>query len=134
MKLFALAFISLISSNIVVAGTNTSSKAIYNALTVRAVNVNPGILGSSRLEKSVGNLTCTMSTVIYPNAKPSYGCSLGQNNNPKAVYNALNVKEVNMNPGIAGSYRLQKAVGGLVCEKSAIVVLNARPEYMCSLN
>lgn len=133
MKLFALGLVALAASSYATAASKNSAKQIYEALSVKEVNVNPGIAGSSNLEKSVGNLTCNKMTVIYPNAKPSYICSLGQNNNAKAIYNALNVKEVNVNPGIAGSYRLQKKVGGLVCEKSAIVVPNARPEYICSL-
>mgnify|MGYP006898468617 CR=1 FL=1 len=50
-----------------------------------------------------------------------------------AIYNALNVEEVDLNPGIAGSRRTQKSIGGLTCTKSLTIVPLAKPSYSCSL-
>lgn len=51
----------------------------------------------------------------------------------RAIYEALNVEEVDLNPGIAGSRRTQKSVGGLTCTKSLTIVPRAKPSYSCSL-
>lgn len=64
----------------------------------------------------------------------AYGNEKLNINNDEAIYNALNVKEVVLNPGITGASRTQKSVGGLVCEKTLIMVPNAVPTYSCSLN
>lgn len=50
-----------------------------------------------------------------------------------AIYESLNVEEEVLNPGITGSSRTRKSVGGLVCEKSTIVVPGSMPSYSCSL-
>jgi hypothetical protein len=50
-----------------------------------------------------------------------------------AIYESLNVEEEVLNPGIAGSSRTRKSVGGLVCEKSTIIVPGSMPSYSCSL-
>ena len=55
-------------------------------------------------------------------------------NNDEAIYKALNVKEVALNPGIVGASHLQKSVGGLVCTKSTVIYPNAQPTYSCALN
>ena len=52
----------------------------------------------------------------------------------EAIYKALNVEEVDLNPGIVGAFRRQKSVGGLVCIASAVVVPNAKTSYSCTLN
>lgn len=51
-----------------------------------------------------------------------------------AIYEALNVEEEVLNPGMAGSSRTRKSVGGLVCEKSLVIVPGAKPNYSCVLN
>lgn len=51
-----------------------------------------------------------------------------------AIYEALIVEEEVLNPGIAGSSRTRKSVGGLVCEKSSVLVPGAQPHYSCVLN
>lgn len=56
--------------------TKRDDAAIYNALNVEEVDLNPGIAGSRRTQKSIGGLTCTKSLTIVPRAKPSYSCSL----------------------------------------------------------
>jgi hypothetical protein len=50
-----------------------------------------------------------------------------------AIYEALNVEEEVLNPGIAGASKTRKSVGGLVCEKSTLVVPGSLPTYSCSL-
>ncbi len=117
-------------------GINTyNPKAIYNALKVKAIAQNPGIVGASRLVKSVGGLTCTRSLIIVPHATPSYDCAVDQANEDfEKLYKALRAKEVNLNPGIAGSSRIEKAVGGLSCIRSMIVVPNATPSYECTIS
>ncbi len=132
MKAFLVPLILVFTCGSAFAGTN--AKAIYKVLKVKEVNVNPGIAGSYKLEKEIGNLVCHESGAIVPNAKPSFSCSLGQNNNGKAIYQALAVKEINVNPGIAGSSKFEKSIGGLVCSKSLIIYPGAKPDYLCSLN
>lgn len=51
-----------------------------------------------------------------------------------AIYESLNVDEEVLNPGIAGSSRKRKSVGGLVCEKSLVMVPGQQPHYSCVLN
>lgn len=50
-----------------------------------------------------------------------------------AIYEALNVEAEVLNPGIAGSSRTRKSVGGLVCYKSIVIVPGAKPSYSCTL-
>jgi hypothetical protein len=63
-------------------------------------------------------------------ARPSSGPGI-PNYDPSAIYGALKVKEKYLNPGIAGSSRTQKAVGGLACTKSVLIVRRAKVEYDC---
>lgn len=112
-----------------------SAEEIYSSLAVHEVEVNPGIVGSSKKLKEVQGLACTRSMVVVPNAVPSYVCQWdADNNNAEEIYNALNVEAINLNPGIAGASRFEKSVGGLSCIRSLIIVPNATPEYECILN
>lgn len=52
---------------------------IYKALRAKQVNLNPGIAGLGRIQKSVGGLTCIASTLIVPNAQTSYSCEISPN-------------------------------------------------------
>lgn len=107
---------------------------IYKALNVKEVNLNPGIAGSSRTEKAIGGLSCIRSLLIAPGSKPSFACTVdNKNEDPKAIYSVLKVKEINVNPGIAGSSRLRKSVGGLTCEKSRSVYPGAPIDYQCQI-
>lgn len=52
-------------------------KAVYEALTVPAVNVTPaGLLGSVTHQKKVGNLVCDSTKPVVPRAKATYSCEL----------------------------------------------------------
>lgn len=54
-------------------------KAVYEALTVPAINVTPaGRLGSVAHQKKVGNLVCESSMPVVPRAKASYSCELSK--------------------------------------------------------
>ncbi|MES3037245.1 MAG: hypothetical protein V4736_04990 [Bdellovibrionota bacterium] len=110
-------------------------KAIYEALKAKEVNVNPGIVGSGNIQKSVGGLKCNKMTVIYMGSVPSYDCQLAAKNNAKAIYSALNVQESNENAGspIVGNQILSKKVGGLECYKQTVVYPGAKPSYSCNL-
>ena len=115
-----------------VGQNSINAKAIYKALAVKAVVENAGIAGSSREIKSVGGLTCDKSRVIVPGAKASYGCSIEQSLvNAELIYKALKVKEVFMNPGIAGSSQVRKSIGGLTCDRSLVIYPGAVPSYSC---
>lgn len=106
---------------------------IYEALNVKEVQLNPGIVGASRTLKAVANLECTRSLVVVPNAVPNYECTVNDNKKEdfRAIYKALKVKEVQVNPGMVGANRFQKSVGGLICEKSYAVVLKPVAHYTC---
>ena len=106
--------------------------AIYQALKVKEKNLNPGIAGSSRLQKSVGGLVCVRSTIVVPGAVPSYVCdTVPAKQNFRLIYNALDVEEQYLNPGIAGSGRFMKTVGGLTCEKSVLITRPVKVDYDC---
>lgn len=107
---------------------------IYEALNVEAVAMNPGIAGVGHFRKSVGGLACDKSTVIYPNAQPSYSCVVDETAEDfKAIYQALKVKGKLVNPGIAGRFRVVKSIGGLTCVKSQIVDHRAKVTYGCDI-
>lgn len=109
-------------------------EAIYKALKVKAVNLNPGLAGSSLYQKSVGGLSCTRTLIIVPGAKPTYECAIDTTKeNFEAIYKALKVKEEALNPGIVSVGRFQKSVGGLVCLRELIVVPNAKPTFECQI-
>ncbi len=107
-----------------------NAKEIYEALKVKAVNLSPRY-GSVEFQKSVGGLVCTNN---YSFGGGTYKCTLRQNNNSEKIYEALTVKPKHLNPGIAGSYRLGKLVGGLECVKSGVVYHSDEPEYTCTLD
>lgn len=54
--------------------------------------------------------------------------------NAEEIYSALDVVEVDLNPGIVGASRTEKAVGGLSCIRELIIVPNAVPAFDCTLN
>jgi hypothetical protein len=116
-----------------VGQNNINAKAIYKALDVKAVAENSGIAGSSREVKSVGGLTCDKSRIVVPGSKDSYGCSIEQSLlKSELIYKALKVKEVALNPGIAGSSEVRKRVGGLTCVRSLVIYPGAVPSYSCT--
>lgn len=53
-----------------------SPKDIYESLDVPEFHLNPGIAGISRIEKSVGGLTCIKSRTIIPSSEVTYECEL----------------------------------------------------------
>jgi len=111
------------------AAEKQDNKAIYEALNVPALNEDPDF-GSMDFVKKVGGLKCSQ---MYYGEGFAYSCKLSENNNAELIYKALDVEAVNLNPGIAGSYRLGKSVGGLECVKSSVVYPNAQPDFTCSL-
>ncbi len=105
---------------------------IYKALNVKEEILNPGIAGTSRRAKTVGGLSCYSSILVYPGAKATYTCAIdNKHEDHEAIYNALKVKEVATNPGIAGSSKMEKSVGGLTCDKSRVVYPGAPVSYAC---
>jgi hypothetical protein len=111
---------------------NYDPSAIYGALKVKEKYLNPGIAGSSRTQKAVGGLVCIRSLLALPQAVPSFECQVDPaKQNFRSIYNALNAKEQFLNPGIAGSGRFLKLVGGLACMKSVLIVRRAKVEYDC---
>lgn len=116
-------------------GLNPSYNAeeIYNALNVEAVPQNPGFAGQYRLLKSVGGLNCE-TYLIVGQEKPEFFCSIdNEKQNFGAIYKALNVKAEVLNPGIAGSYRAVKSVGGLTCVASKLALPKAKAKYDCQI-
>ncbi len=114
------------------AASKYNAELIYNALKVKEVAM-PG-MGVSRFVKSVGGASCTRSLIIYPGAKPSFECSFDKKaQNFALVYQALNVKEVQLNPGIMGVGHFGKYVGGLSCERSSAVVQHPVTTYTCKV-
>lgn len=65
------------SYNCALSFENRNDGEIYNSLNVKEVNTTPaGLMGASWYEKSVGNFRCEKILGVYPNAVPSYSCSL----------------------------------------------------------
>jgi hypothetical protein len=135
MKKIILAAVMVASTFSFAAASKYNPEAIYGALNVKEVALNPGIVGASRLQKSVGGATCIRSLIIYPGAKPTFECSFDKKaQNFAMVYKALNVKEVQLNPGIVGVGRFSKDVGGLSCERSSTVVQHPVMTYTCKVS
>ena len=57
-----------------------NAAAIWNALKVEAEDQTDGRLGATTHTKSVGELDCTETKVVYPGAKPKYECDLDLGN------------------------------------------------------
>ena len=51
----------------------------------------------------------------------------------QAIYDGLQVKEVDKTAGRMGATTFEKSVGGLVCTKTTVVAPNATPEYRCAI-
>lgn len=84
-------------------------------------------------EKSVGGLICSESHEGYPGAAPTYSCDLDVTlKDDAAIYNALNVRPVAINPGIAGKSGFAKEVGSLTCTRRELIT-PAPVEYSCTL-
>ncbi len=111
-----------------------NAEEIYSALDVVEVDLNPGIVGASRTEKAVGGLSCIRELIIVPDAIPTFDCAISKANSAEEIYSALDVVEVDLNPGIVGASRTEKAVGGLSCIRELIIVPNAVPAFDCTLN
>lgn len=111
-------------------------EAIYNALDVPEMNMSENLLGASITEKSVGDLSCVKTLVIVPDATPSYECQLHESDDAtssQSIYEALDVIEESLNPGIAGAYNIQKSIGGLICQKSRLILPDAPEVFACLL-
>lgn len=109
---------------------------IYSALNVQAANVNPGMAGLRRQEKSVGGLTCVreQSAAVTLKSRIQHSCSIDHEQvDFGAIYNALNVEEQKSNqPKVGGSWLVQKSVGGLTCFKSTrSAILKVSVSYNC---
>ena len=52
---------------------------------------------------------------------------------PEGIYEALSISEVRVSD-IEGSETLEKAVGGLTCQKMTLVLPHAVPQYSCWLS
>lgn len=117
------------------ANSKYNAEEIYNALNVKEVVLNPGMVGSSRVQKSVGGLTCVRSKIVYPGAKAQFECQVNEKKeNFEAIYKAMKVKETLLNPGIAGSSRTLKQAGGLSCYRSLLIFPNAKPTFSCEIS
>jgi len=55
---------------------------------------------------------------------------------PAQIYSALNVEEVDANPGVAGRRRTEKSVGGLTCSKElpAAITLKSKISFACEID
>lgn len=124
----------ILLSSAVSFGSSYNPKKIFKSLNVVAKIEDTGVGGPVTKVKSVGGLTCSSSKAVIPLAKEVFSCMVtenAENVNAQAIYEALKVKEVALNPGIGGSYRVSKSVGGLVCIKSKAVVPDAQEEFTC---
>lgn len=119
-------------------GYGIGTPALFSARQIyAALNVEP-IAGSSFEqwwnEKSVGGLICRETRAGFPTAPATYSCDMDiSTENDQAIYDALNVKEVAINPGITGSSAFAKSVATLTCTKRMIFVPHAVPSYACTL-
>ena len=108
---------------------------IYGALNVDEVDVNPGVAGRRRSEKSVGGLTCSkeLSAAITLKSKIIFACEINQEDvDFSAIYKSLDVKETTANkPKVGGPTIRQKAVGGLTCSKSTVAGPKMKVSYNC---
>jgi len=120
-----------------------SSEAVYEALNVpekdgRKLDQdgNP-TLGTEVLVKSIGGITCSKMTVVYPGAQTQYSCEVTGKLDSEAIYNSLNAEERDVrqrddegNPTL-GAGVLGKSVGGLTCKKITVVYPGAKPTFDC---
>jgi hypothetical protein len=104
---------------------------IYKALNAEETVVDEGMVGARKTKKEIGGMVCLKTTVVHPNAKPSYSCALRNDYDAKKVYDALDAKEELQNSRTVGSATFVKKVGPLVCSKSQAVVPNPVPSYSC---
>jgi tRNA threonylcarbamoyladenosine modification (KEOPS) complex Pcc1 subunit len=121
-----------------------SAEAIYEALAVIAEDPRPLVdgmppMGAMVLQKSVGGLACRKSTVFSPGGRTKIVCQLNEEANAEAIYEALNLEEVDARPVSDGMPSLgamiwEKAVGGLACRKVQVVYPGAPKKFSCSLN
>jgi hypothetical protein len=110
------------------------AKLIYQSLGVEEVQENPELLGVDIHHKQVGGLICKKSRGVFPGATDVFSCDLGDQANFGAIYEALNVEAVHLNPGFAGIFRGLKSVGGLECVKTILQSSPKQPTYRCQLN
>ncbi len=134
MKKIILTAIFAISATASASASKYNAEEIYSVLNVKEVALNPGIVGASRTQKSVGGLTCIRSRVVYPGAKAKFECQVNEKKeNFEAIYKAMKVKEVALNPGIVGASRTLKQAGGLSCIRSLVIYPNAKPTFECDI-
>ena len=113
--------------------TNAGDQAIYKALNVEEIDLNPGIAGVGRFGKIVGGLKCERSQIVVPNAQVNYDCAYDvENSDDQAIYESLNVEAEILNAGIAGVSRTRKSVGDLTCYSSLLIYPGAETSYSCS--
>jgi hypothetical protein len=127
---------ALTSAAIAGQTTDDPNQDLYNALGVKEVDMNPpNLAGSSHFRKSVGGLVCSMTSVVYPGAKPKYDCKFEKNveKNPQAIYQVLNAKEVDVSGDTEGSTRKIKSAGGFVCTETIVISSRKVKEtYSCA--
>lgn len=135
-KTILLAILLVSSAAYAKHNTTNPDKELYDALKVKAVDPrDPGVVGDSYQEKSVGGLVCSVTRVVYPGAEPKYSCSFKENVKPdyKAIYEALEAKEEDTSGDTDGSSEKSKIAGGLFCtHKVVIVSKGAKHSYNCA--
>lgn len=117
---------------------------LYEAINVQEVDArqvdergNPS-LGAMIMEKSVGGLKCRKTTVVVPNAVPSYFCMMSSASDATLIYKALDVREFDPRPLDSrgnpplGAIVTAKTIGKLTCTKSVATVPRPKPKYSCS--
>ena len=76
MKNLVLAMLALTCS-VSFAEEKSPHQELYEALNVSEVDPrDPGVLGASYKQKSIGGLVCSVTVVVSPNALPKYDCAL----------------------------------------------------------
>ncbi len=111
--------------------TGDDAEAIYNALKI--VSVSPYTVpaaGGGSQEKKVGQLKCFYTYVCYPGAKPQFSCSMDDDLDPKAIFEALTTEAVSVDSEIAGHYKRVKSVGSLRCSESGLLG-TSEPLFSC---
>lgn len=108
-----------------------ASEALYNALDVEGVDIPVQDIMTKTL-KSVGGLNCVFTDypITYRAPKPYYECEVGSKIDPKAIYEALDVKEIGQ---MAPRTRtvLMKSVGSLECVKTRYIRVSSNTSYNC---
>lgn len=127
MNKFSFLVVTILISNVSVFA---ASEELYNAINAPETGLpsqDVNILG-----KSIGGLSCTKVTDIYPGATPKYSCSLDtQSLDAEIVFNNLNLQIKDGSHGAIGASNQMKTAGGLECHKITVIYPGATPNYSC---